>query len=66
MTKANISWNAAQIAKAATLGSMSFSNAMQRGHVWDIGRKSKFIDSLLRGYAVPAMYTVRTDIDCPE
>ena len=66
MIKANISWNAAQIAKAATLGSMSFSNAMQRGHVWDIGRKSKFIDSLLRGYVVPAMYTIRTDIDAPE
>lgn len=66
MIKANISWNVAQIAKAATLGSMSFSNAMQRGHVWDVGRKSKFIDSLLRNYVVPAMYTVRTDIDAPE
>lgn len=66
MLKANISWNAGQIAKAAALGSMSFNNAMQRNHVWDIGRKSKFIDSLLRGYAVPAIYTVRTDIDAPE
>ena len=66
MIKANISWNVGQIAKAATLGSMSFSNAMQRGHVWDVGRKSKFIDSLLRNFPVPPMYTVKTNIDAPE
>lgn len=66
MIKANISWNVSQIAKAATQGSMNFSNAIQRGHVWDLGRKSKFIDSLIRGYAVPPMYTVKTNIDAPD
>lgn len=66
MTKANISWNVKQIAKAVEQGSMTFDNAIQRGHVWDAKRQSLFIDSLLRGYPVPAVYTIKTDIDAPE
>ena len=66
MTKANISWNAKQIAKAVEQGSMTFDNAIQRGHVWDAKRQSLFIDSLIRNYPVPAMYTIKTDRDAPE
>lgn len=66
MTKANISWNVKQIANAVKLGSMTFDNAIQRGHVWDAKRQSLFIDSLLRNYPVPAIYTIKTDIDAPE
>lgn len=66
MTKANISWNVKQVAKAVELGSMTFDNAIQRGHVWDAKRQSLFIDSLLRNYPVPAIYTIKTDIDAPE
>ncbi len=66
MIKANISWNAKQIAKAVTNGSMTFDNAIQRGHVWDKKRQSLFIDSLIRNFPVPAMFTIKTDIDAPE
>lgn len=66
MTKANISWNVKQIAKAVEQGSMTFDNAIQRGHVWDAKRQSLFVDSILRGYHVPAVYTVKTDKDAPE
>jgi hypothetical protein len=66
MIKANISWNAKQIAKAVTNGSMTFDNAIQRRMVWDKVRQSMFVDSLLRNYPVPAMYTIKTDIDAPE
>lgn len=66
MVKANISWSAKQISKAVTMGSMTFDNAIQRGHVWDRKRQSKFIDSLIRNYPVPPVYTIKTDIDAPE
>lgn len=66
MTKANISWNVKQVANSVKLGSMTFDNAIQRGHVWDAKRQSLFIDSLLRNYPVPAIYTIKTDIDAPE
>lgn len=66
MIKANISWNAKQIAKATANGSMTFNNAIQRGHVWDREAQSLFIDSLIRNYPVPPMYTIKTDIDAPE
>lgn len=66
MIKATISWNAKQIAKAVENGSMTFDNAIQRGHVWDTKRQSLFIDSLIRGFPVPPIYTIKTDIDAPE
>ena len=66
MIKANISWSAKQIAKAVELGSMTFDNAIQRGLVWDVNKKSLLIDSLLRNFPVPPMYTIKTDIDAPE
>ena len=61
MTKASIPWSSKQIAKAMENKSMAFDNAMQRGEVWDIKKKSMFIDSLLRGYPVPPVFTIRTD-----
>lgn len=66
MIKATISWNAKQIAKAVENRSMTFDNAIQRGHVWDSKRQSLFIDSLLRNFPVPPIYTIKTDIDAPE
>lgn len=66
MTKANISWNVRQIANSVNQGSLTFDNAIQRGHVWDAKRQSLFVDSILRGYHVPAIYTVKTDRDAPE
>ena len=61
MQKANITWNGAQIAKMYNNQSFRFDNAIQRGIVWDIKKKSLFIDSLLRDYPVPPIYTIKTD-----
>lgn len=66
MVRANISWNARQIGKAATQGSMTFDNAIQRGNVWTAKQQCEFIESLIHNYPVPPMYTVKTDIDAPE
>lgn len=65
MIKANISWNAKQIAKAVENGSMTFDNAIQRGHVWNREKQILLVDSLLRNFPVPPMYTIKTDIDAP-
>lgn len=60
MTKASIPWNTRQITKAIENQSFRFDNAIQRGEVWDVKRKSLLIDSLLRGYPVPPMFAIRT------
>lgn len=65
MTKATIAWNTKQIAKAVTNKSMTFDNAIQRGHVWDRKRQSLYIDSLIRNYPVPPIFTIKTDHDAP-
>ena len=61
MIKSSIPWSAKQVAKMAENNSLNFDNAIQRGEVWDVKKKSLFIDSLLRGYPVPPMYTIKTD-----
>ena len=60
-TKATIPWNSNQLAKAVMNKSLAFDNAIQRGFVWDVKRCSMLIDSILRGYPVPPIYTIRTN-----
>jgi hypothetical protein len=61
MTKANINWNVNQIVKGMTNGTIRFDNAIQRGYVWDKKRASLLIDSVLREYPVPPIFTIRTE-----
>ena len=61
MTKSNIQWNAKQIAKMFANGNLKFDNAVQRGFVWDKKRQSLLIDSMLRDYPIPPMYTIKVD-----
>lgn len=61
MTRAAIQWNINQICKAFANGTMRFDNAIQRGYVWDIKRASLLIDSVIRDYPIPAIYTIKTD-----
>lgn len=61
MTKANITWNAKQVAKMVQNGSLKFDNAVQRGFVWDKKRQTLLIDSILRGYPIPPMYTIKCE-----
>lgn len=61
MTRASIPWNVNQVTKAVMNGSLTFDNAIQRGFVWDVKRSSLLVDSILRGYTIPPVYTIRTD-----
>ena len=61
MIKANITWNCKQIAKMVGNNCLKFDNALQRGYVWDAVRQSMLIDSILRGYPIPPMYTLKTE-----
>lgn len=60
MIKATIPWSAKQIAKMFDNNRLHFDNAIQRGNVWDESRKCLLIDSMLRGYPIPPMYTIKT------
>lgn len=57
----NINWNARQLVKMCMNGSITFDNAIQRGYVWDIKRKSLLIESMIIGYPVPAFYAKRDE-----
>ena len=61
MIKATIPWTAKQIAKMFDNHCLRFDNAVQRGEVWDKKRKSLLIDSILRGYPIPPMFTIKTN-----
>lgn len=61
MIKASIPWTAKQIAKMYGNSSLKFDNVIQRGEVWNDKQKTKFIDSLLRGFVVPPIFTIKTD-----
>lgn len=61
MNKSSIPWTTNQIVRMCDNNSLRFDNAIQRGEVWDIQRKSRFIDSVLRDFPVPPLYCVKTD-----
>lgn len=59
MQKTSIPWSTKQIYRMAGNGSLVFDNALQRSFCWEKYRSSLLIDSLLRGYPVPAYYVQR-------
>ena len=61
LKRANINWNARQLAKMAQNGTVSFDNAVQRGYVWDNKRKSLLIHSMLIGYPIPPFYAAKNE-----
>lgn len=61
MTRANIQWTAKTLVNQMKKGNVNFDNAVQRGLVWDNGKKSLLIHSMLYGYAIPAMYFTRDE-----
>lgn len=61
LKRLNINWNARQLAKMCVNGSITFDNAIQRGYVWDIKRKSLLIESMVIGYPIPAFYAKRDE-----
>lgn len=61
MQKFNINWTAKTLKNQMEKGNVNFDNAVQRGLVWDIEKKSLLIHSMIYGYAIPAMYFTRED-----
>ena len=61
LKRLNINWNARQLVKMCMNGSITFDNAIQRGYVWDIKRKSLLIESMIIGYPIPAFYAKRDE-----
>lgn len=54
--RASITWTVKEMVRLANAGKIKFDNAVQRGLVWDDGKKSLLIDSILQGYEIPPMY----------
>ncbi len=61
MTKSAIVWKARQIEGMVDTGSLTFNNIIQRGFVWDRKRCTLLVDSILRRYPVPPIFTIQTD-----
>lgn len=57
--RANINWTARQLAKMVGNQKITFDNAVQRGYVWDVKRKSLLIHSMIVGYPIPAFYAAK-------
>lgn len=61
LKRLNINWNARQLVKMCMNGNITFTNAIQRGYVWDLKRKSLLIESMIIGYPIPAFYAKRDE-----
>lgn len=61
MTRAALSWNVNQVVKGIENGTITSDNAIQRGFVWDKKRMSLLIDTVLRDYTIPPIYTIKTE-----
>lgn len=59
--KATISWNARQISKMISKGTIVFDSAAQRSLVWDNYRKSLLIHSMIEDYIILPMLANRID-----
>lgn len=59
LKQAKLEWNARQLYKLAEKKEIKFDNAVQRGLVWDVGRKSLLIHSMLSGYPIPPFYATK-------
>lgn len=59
MQKSAISWNMRQIKKMMDNGTLKFNAPIQRGFCWDKKRSTLLIDTLIRDYIVPPMYTIK-------
>lgn len=61
MNRLNVQWTAKTLANQMKRGNVNFDNAVQRGLVWDVEKKSLLIHSMVYGYTIPAMYFTRDE-----
>lgn len=61
MRRANVSLTTKQIANMYGTNELTFDNAIQRGLVWEVKRKSLLIHSLIMGYPIPPLYAAKSE-----
>lgn len=61
LKKANIQWGAGALVKQMRKSNIDFSCSVQRGYVWDAGRKSLLIHSMIAGFPIPAFFFSKDD-----
>lgn len=59
--KANITWNAKQIAKSIEKGNITFENIVQRTLVWDVKHKSLLIHSMIVGFPMGPIFAAKNE-----
>lgn len=59
--KANITWNAKQIAKSIEKGNIIFENIIQRTLVWDVRHKSLLIHSMIVGFPMGPIFAMKNE-----
>ena len=66
MKRYTINWTAKTLYNQMMKGNLNYDNAVQRGLVWDIKKKSKLIHTMLYGYAMPQFFFTKNEngYDC--
>ncbi len=59
LKQAHITLNAKKLVSHMENGTMKFDNAIQRGLVWDLKRKSLLISSMMENYPIPPFYATK-------
>lgn len=59
----SITWTCKQISKMIEKNTVSFENEVQRAEVWEKYRMSELIWSIIMGFPVPPVYSVRGDTE---
>lgn len=57
--KARVEWTANRLVVYRKDGTVNLDNAVQRGFVWDVARKSKLIESLILEDPIPPIYAAK-------
>lgn len=61
LRKANINWTAKTLCNQIKNEKVNFDCAVQRGYVWDVGKKGLLIHSMIEGYPIPALYFAKNE-----
>lgn len=61
MKKLNVNLTCKGLVNKMDKGEINFDTSIQRGLVWDNGKKSLLIHSCIEGYPIPAMYLVKNE-----
>lgn len=61
MKKSNVNLTCKGLVNKMNKGEINFDTSIQRGLVWDLGKKSLLIHSCIEGYPIPPMFLVKNE-----